>query len=152
MPFSPFPPSSQNRQSINYLQLLPYFPPCDRIRPVCNGHVFDRHRYIIPQQLREHIFGQRDRGGFTFDHHPGLMGSVIYKNIKPFAQLAQLNFFFQRNKGLGVIHFLQQVLNKVLPHPFFRCQQEPLSPDRIKDKFLLIFFFDAKSRFGVIDR
>ena len=44
-----------------------------------------------------------------------------------------------------------QILQKVLPHPFFRCKQYPLFSKRIKNHLIAINSFDIELPFGKVD-
>src|ERR1051325_7780677 len=102
--------------------------------PVSNDQ--ERHRYanIVAKHLLQGGIAQVDGSGFTFDHHPRYMQWIIYQNVKAFDQFAQSDFLFQGNKGGGVTQRLNQVLNKILPYPFYIIQDQPLFSNRVENE------------------
>jgi|SRR5580698_2127080 hypothetical protein len=108
---------------------------------VGNNDIFNGGCHIVTKDLPKNAVVEGFVHGLAFDEHPGLGGVVKDEKVEAFGQFAELYFPFHGDIGGGIILYLEQVLNEVLPHPFFGSEAYPLAAKVIPDLFLILFRF-----------
>lgn len=119
---------------------------------VGDHNIFDGDGHIVAKDLPEHAAVEGFVHSLAFDQHPGLGGIVEDEQVEAFGQLAEFHFPFHCDIGSGIILYLEQVLNKVLSHPFFGGEAHPLAAQVIPDLlFMLLGLTQLKWMGRIVD-
>jgi len=114
--------------------------------------VFDGGCHIVAKHLPKDPAVQPFLHGLAFYKHPRLRAVVEDHEVETLVQLTQFHSSFDGNIGRRVILHLQEVLNKILADPFFRCETYPLFAQFVPDLFFLFLrLADLEGMRGVID-
>jgi hypothetical protein len=109
-----------------------------------NHKVCRMQSHIVPGNLVKDILGNPLRRRFAFDQYGNAAVRVENNHIVTLAKLVYLQLFFNINMAAGIVPVLQEVLNHILPHPFFGLQSHKLFADRVEDLAGIFAIFETE--------
>jgi len=87
---------------------------------VCNNKIRNFKLQIICCYLVKHFIIKSYIGRFTFNYHNRFTRSVMNKQIRSSFKLVENKRYFNPYETRRIIAFMNKIIDKILPHPFFR--------------------------------
>ena len=104
-------------------------------KSICHNYIWDFQFHIVADNLVKNLIIYCNIRRFTFHQHYRLASSVMNQNIYSPCKLIHMKIDLNSYQSGRIFSLLNEVLNEILPNPFFRCQSHILFPQGIKYHF-----------------
>jgi len=123
----------------------------DVLKAVGDDEVFCFEGMIVDRRLPQGLLAHGQVGGLAFYDHPRFALAIEDHDVGTFLQPVELEAAFDADEGTRVLQGLDEVVHKMLPHPFFGCQHQIFFADAVEDQKLALLFFEDIFKIGKVE-
>ena len=114
----------------------------DVLESVGNYEIIHVKQHVVRRNLVENVLCELYRGCLILDNHNRLRLLIIYNGVTTQAFLAHPKFHFVSHKPGRVALMLGKEVHEMLAHPFFGCQSNVFSAQKVENMGLAILFLN----------